>query len=89
MQPEVEQAWRELAKQHELVLDPFDDLYRARIFSFADSAVIGDGPMSISMRKARQFGFFGTVDTYQSIFDALKDMAQLKLIAPPVVGAFE
>lgn len=84
----MEKAWRALAAQHDLVLDPFDDRYRARIFSFADSAVIGDAPMTTSVRKARDYGFFGTVDSYRSIFDTMHDLAKLKLIVPPVAGEF-
>ncbi|CAH0047652.1 unnamed protein product [Clonostachys solani] len=88
LRPEVEQAWKEIAHKHDLVLDPFDPLYRARIFSFSDSAVIGDGAMTLSMRKARKHGFFGTVDSYESIFDSLKELARLKMIMPPVLGEF-
>jgi hypothetical protein len=68
------------------VLNPFDDRYRARIFSFSDSAVIGDAPMTTSMRKAREFGFFGTVDSYRSIFETFRDLAKLRLIPAPVLG---
>ncbi|KAK1753803.1 Iridoid synthase [Echria macrotheca] len=88
LQPEVEQAWRTLAARHALVLDPFDDRYRARIFSFSDSAVIGDAPMTISVRKAREFGFFGTCDSYRSIYDSMRELARLKLIVGPQ-GGFE
>jgi len=88
LQPHVEEVWKELAEKHSLVLNPFDDSYRARIFAFADSAVIGDAPMTTSIRKAREFGFFGTVDSYHSIFDTLHDMARLKLIPAPVVKDF-
>lgn len=70
------------------MLDPFDDRYRARIFSFSDSAVIGDAPMTTSVRKAREYGFFGTVDSYRAIFDAFHDLARLKLIPAPVVDDF-
>jgi hypothetical protein len=86
LQPQVEEAWKQLAQQHSLVLNPFDDRYRARIFSFSDSAVIGDAPMTTSMRKAREFGFFGTVDSYRSIFETFRDLAKLRLIPAPVLG---
>ncbi|KAL2158833.1 hypothetical protein VTH06DRAFT_4025 [Thermothelomyces fergusii] len=88
LQPRVEEAWRQLAKRHGLALDPFDDRYRARIFSFSDSAVIGDAPMTTSVRKAREFGFFGTVDSYRSIFETFHDLARLKLIPAPAVKEF-
>ncbi|KAK1831880.1 Iridoid synthase [Podospora conica] len=88
LRPEVEEAWKVLRERHGLVLDPFDDRYRARIFSFSDSALIGDAPMTISIHKAREFGFFGTVDSYRSIFDTMGELGRLKLIVPPV-GEFE
>lgn len=82
-QPEVELAWKEISKEHGLVLDPFDRAYRARIFSFSDYAVIGDGPMTLSMRKARQYGFLGTVDSYRSMYDTFQELARLKMIVSP------
>ncbi|KAK4147309.1 uncharacterized protein C8A04DRAFT_9097 [Dichotomopilus funicola] len=88
-QPHVEAAWRRLADRHQLVLDPFDDRYRARIFSFSDSAVIGDAPMTTSVRKARDCGFFGTVDSYESIFDSLRALARLRLVPAPTTEKFE
>jgi len=84
----VEKAWKELSDLHSLALDPFDDKYRARIFSFSDSAVIGSAPMSLSLRKVREFGFLGTVDSYHSMFITLKDLALLKLIVPPTLEEF-
>ncbi|KAJ8119666.1 hypothetical protein ONZ43_g3432 [Nemania bipapillata] len=87
--PEVEKAWREIAQEHRLVLDPFDDHYRSRIFSFADSALIGDAPMVTSIRKARQFGFFGTVDSYHSMFNTMHELGRLKLAVAPIVSEFK
>lgn len=48
-----------------------------------DSAVLGDWPLSLSMRKARKLGFFGTTDSYKSAFQAMHDLARLKLVVPP------
>jgi hypothetical protein len=93
--PQIKEAWQELAAQHSLVLNPFNDndndncyCYRARIFAFSDSAVIGDTPMTTSVRKARQHCFFGTTDSYQSVFEALHELARLRLIPAPVVKVF-
>ncbi|KAI0160597.1 isoprenoid synthase domain-containing protein [Xylariaceae sp. FL1272] len=86
--PEVERAWAQLKQKHNLVLDPFDDQYRSRIFSFADSAMIGDTAMVTSIRKARKCGFFGTVDSYNAIFDTMHRMAQLKLVPAPAASTF-
>lgn len=88
-QPEVEDTWKELAREHGLVLDPFADAYRARVFAFADSAVVGDGAMTTSLRKARAHGFLGTVDSFRSVFEAFHEMARLKLTVAPRVTVFE
>ena len=39
--------------------------------------------MTTSVRKAREFGFFGTVDLYRSIFVTFHELARLKLILSP------
>lgn len=84
----MEEAWGELSRQHGLILNPFEDKFRARIFALADSAVIGEAPMTLSLRKARQYGFFGTVDSYHSIFNTFHDMGRLKLIIPPKMDCY-
>lgn len=83
LKPQVTTAWATIAQKHKLTLNPFDDAYRARIFSFADAAIIGDAPMTLSIRKARQFGFFGTTDSYRGIFDTLRELERLGLIVAP------
>lgn len=88
MQPEVEKAWQFLKEQHGLVLNPFSAEYRARVFSFSDMALIGDLLMVMSLRKARQHGFFATADSYHSIFNTLHELARLKLIVPPAANEF-
>lgn len=82
------EAWGNLVEQHGLILTPFQEKYRARIFGLADSALIGEDPMTLSIRKARQYGFFGTVDSYHSIFNTFHDMGRLKLITPPKVDCY-
>lgn len=88
LQPEVEKAWRSLTEKHGLVLDPFSAEYRARVFSFSDMALIGDLLMVMSVRKARQHGFYATADSYHSIFNTLHELARLKLIVPPTIHKF-
>jgi hypothetical protein len=53
-----------------------------------DSAVIGSWPLSLSMRKARKLGFLGNVDSYETSFNAIRDLARLKVVPPPVVAEF-
>lgn len=85
----MEQAWRELTAKHGLVLDIFSEKNRHDIFGITDSAVIGGWPLSLSMRKARRLGFLGTVDSYESMFRTIKDLARLKIAVPPVVSEYE
>ncbi|KAK5226439.1 hypothetical protein LTR47_009117 [Exophiala xenobiotica] len=85
-QPKVVQAWKELTAAHGLLLDPFAD--RARIFSMTDSAVIGGWPLSLSMRKAVKLGWHGCVDSYESAFHTLRDLARIKVAPPPAKTTF-
>ncbi|PVH72836.1 NAD(P)-binding protein [Cadophora sp. DSE1049] len=85
-QPEVVQAWKVLAKMHNLLLDPFKD--RGQIFGITDSAVIGGWALSLSMRKARKMGFHATVDSYESMFQTLHDLAKLHVAPAPTQSKF-
>lgn len=89
LQPEVEETWKQISEKHGLVLDPFSPEYRARVFSFSDMALIGDLLMVMSVRKARKHGFFGTVDSYHSIFNTLHELARLRLIVAPGATEYE
>lgn len=80
-QPKVEVAWKELTEQHGLRFDPFAD--RASTFGVTDSAIIGGWALSLSIRKARKMGWTGSVDSYESSFYTLRDLARLK-VAPPM-----
>ncbi|KAJ5263935.1 hypothetical protein N7478_011540 [Penicillium angulare] len=85
---EVQKVFGELAEKHGLVLEPFTEKNRAQIFGMVDSAVLGDWPLSLSMRKARKLGFFGTADSYRSCFQAMHNLARLKLVVPPMVKEY-
>ena len=85
---QVQVTWKELAQKHGLAIDPFTEKNRPQIFAMTDSAVIGGWPLSLSMRKARNLGFFGTVDSYRTAFKAIHDLARLKLVAPPTLKEF-
>lgn len=85
--PTVVKAWTDLAQKHGLLLDPFKD--RAQIFGMTDSAVIGGWPLSLSIRKARKLGWLGTVDSFESAFHCLRDLARLKVAVPLAVGEYE
>jgi hypothetical protein len=81
----VQSAWKELAEQHGLTLDPFTPKNRAQIFGMTDSAVIGGWALSLSMRKARKLGFLGTVDSYETAYMTIRDLARLKVVPPPAL----
>jgi hypothetical protein len=85
--PKVVEAWNELSKKYGLLLDPFKD--RAQIFGMTDSAVIGGWALSLSVRKARKLGFLGNVDSYESAFHCLKDLARLKVSPPLAMQEYE
>ena len=84
--PEVVQAWEELTSKHGLLLDPFED--RAQIFGMTDSSIIGGWALSLSMRKAVKLGWHGQVDSYESAFYTLKDLARLHVAPPPSMTSF-
>lgn len=79
-------AWQKLKAEHGLLLDPFKD--RAQIFGMTDSAIIGGWALSLSMRKARKMGFHGTVDSFESAYYVLKELAYLRVCPPLVVPEF-
>ncbi len=54
-----------------------------------DSAVIGGWALSLSVRKARKLGWLGSVDSYESAFHCLKDLARLKVAVPLAVEEFD
>ncbi|KAK5681247.1 hypothetical protein LTS10_007009 [Elasticomyces elasticus] len=83
----VEKAWRELSSKHELLFDPFKD--RAQVFGMTDSAIIGGWALSLSMRKARKMGWHGCVDSYESMFQTIRDLGRLKVTPPMQATAFE
>ncbi len=54
-----------------------------------DSAIIGGWALSLSMRKARNLGFHGSVDSYESMFDVAQELSKLKVSPPMKLEAFE
>lgn len=84
---DVVQAWNELSEKHGLLLDPFKD--RAQIFGLSDSAIIGGWPLSLSMRKARKFGFHGTVDSFEAAFETIQGLVKMHVAAPMAATKFE
>ena len=82
-QPENHQAWKEIMKQHKLDHDPFEDIEAH--FTFADASTWATSRASLSMTKARLFGWTGFCDTTESTFMAFTEMNKLGMLPPPVV----
>ncbi|KIX06599.1 uncharacterized protein Z518_04575 [Rhinocladiella mackenziei CBS 650.93] len=83
---DVVKAWEELSDKYGLRFDPFKD--RAQVFGMTDSAIIGGWALSLSMRKARKMGWHGCVDSYESMFHTIRDLARLKVIPPMKMTEF-
>lgn len=82
--PEVQAAWAEIVKQHNLSVPLLQDMEIDRIFGFTDASLLG-GTLDMSMNKARKLGWHGFVDTNESIKEVLVEFEKLGMI-PPVLG---
>lgn len=82
----MQAAWKQLAQQHSLRLDPFEDI--GKTFGITDSAIIGGWALSLSTRKARKMGFYGSVDSYESMFVCLQGLVRLGVSPPLKVREF-
>lgn len=85
-QEEVIGAWKELAEMHALTFDPWKD--RGNVFGLTDVSVICGWPFTQSLSKARHFGWLGTTDSYESIFQTLIDLGNLGVGVPPAVKEY-
>ncbi|KAF2461897.1 NAD dependent epimerase/dehydratase family protein-like protein [Lineolata rhizophorae] len=78
-QPEVLQAWKEIAKEHDLMDKELHD--QDRIFGFADGVSMRH-PLLLSSAKLRKLGFLGYVDTIDSVREVFEHFAKFKMIPP-------
>ncbi|KAL1884844.1 hypothetical protein Plec18167_001499 [Paecilomyces lecythidis] len=76
--PEVQNAWKEIAAKHDLRQKELWDT--DRVFGFTDAAITWPYPISFSTTKAKKLGFFGFVDSYESIFKVLNEFVDMKMI---------
>jgi hypothetical protein len=53
-----------------------------------DSAIIGGWALSLSIRKAGQLGWTGSVDSYESAFYTLRDLAKGQVVPPMKITEF-
>jgi hypothetical protein len=84
--PEVQKAWKEIVAQHGLddSHSPFKD--PEELFPFADGALWAVWRMYMSPSKSRKLGWHGFVDTYESVFLSLQELAMLDLLPKLKVG---
>ena len=80
-QQENHDAWKEIMKKHNLDDDPFEGDLEG--WQFADAAAWALS-LSLSMNKARYFGWTGHVDTLESLYLAYSEFAKIGMLPPPV-----
>ncbi|KAF2493321.1 NAD(P)-binding protein [Lophium mytilinum] len=79
----VGRAWGEVAREFGLARGELWDV--ERLFVFTEGA-LGGVETDYSMDKSRKLGWFGTVDTTESIRKVLDEFAELKMIPPVPKG---
>jgi hypothetical protein len=79
--PQVAKAWAEIAEAANLSKKDLGDV--DRIFGFADAALLAPWPILYSNEKRRRLGYFGYVDSTESMFQVFKEFVDLGM-APPV-----
>lgn len=78
--PEVQRAWAEIAQRNNLREREMEDMDIDRVFGFTDAAMMWSYPISFNMSKARRFGFFGMVDSVESVFAVFEEFAGLGMV---------
>ncbi|KAH8655857.1 hypothetical protein BX600DRAFT_526311 [Xylariales sp. PMI_506] len=77
---EVQNAWKELAAEHNLLDKELRDI--ERIFSFTDAALSWSQNIYFSSDKARALGWHGHVNSSESIFEVLKEFEDIRMVPP-------
>ncbi|OOF93312.1 hypothetical protein ASPCADRAFT_173036 [Aspergillus carbonarius ITEM 5010] len=77
---EVRDAWREIAGLYGLRQRELWDT--DRIFGFVDAVIVWSYPMQLSTRRRKKLGFFGFVDSMESMFRVFDEFVDLKVIPP-------
>ena len=85
-QPDVIQAWNELAKEHDLAPRYRDLAGEAmnseRLFAFLDRTLCRGSALMLSMDKSRALGWHGFVSTIESLRVTMDEFVGLKMIPP-------
>jgi hypothetical protein len=84
-EPSTAKAWEDMMKKSggQLKKNMFDG--KSQDVFMGDYSFLPFG--TLSMNKARRFGFCGFVDTLESIFEMFQEMEKLGILPPMVVGA--
>ncbi|KAF9894268.1 hypothetical protein FE257_007770 [Aspergillus nanangensis] len=77
---EVQRAWREIAARYGLRNAELWDT--ERVFGFADGRLLRDHPIYYSTTKTKKLGFFGFVDSNESVLEVLREFVDMKMIPP-------
>ncbi|KAI0009515.1 hypothetical protein F4779DRAFT_617551 [Xylariaceae sp. FL0662B] len=75
---EVVAAWKQIAEEHGLASRDLGDV--DRVFGFADAALLTSWPSVYSNTKLRKAGFFGFVDSTESMFSVFDEFVGLKML---------
>ncbi|KAG9856018.1 hypothetical protein KCU98_g3200, partial [Aureobasidium melanogenum] len=76
--PEVTAAWKEIASHAKLNSDDLGDV--ERIFGFTDAAILNSWGTVYSNTKLRKHGFYGFVDSTESLFNVFDEFVELKMV---------
>ncbi|KAK8227317.1 NAD dependent epimerase/dehydratase family protein-like protein [Phyllosticta capitalensis] len=77
---DVQQAWREIASKHNLQPQELTDI--DRVFSVLEYTLNSAIFCNMSMDKARRLGFFGTVNSCDSMLQVIQEYVDLKMMPP-------
>ncbi|KAK3719657.1 hypothetical protein LTR37_004194 [Vermiconidia calcicola] len=78
---EVIAAWKELVTKHQLRDAEWSDV--GSVFGRADFCLHRPYPSIFSATKAKKFGFFGFVDSYESILSSVDQFVDMRVIPRP------
>ncbi|KAJ5757980.1 uncharacterized protein N7511_006674, partial [Penicillium nucicola] len=81
-QAEIQEAWKEIEATYGVNWSGIDDV--EKVFGFTDFALITPYPSNFSRDKAQTLGFFGYVDTCESILRVLDDFVDMNIL--PIIA---
>ncbi|KAL9052135.1 MAG: hypothetical protein Q9162_005596 [Coniocarpon cinnabarinum] len=76
----VQQAWKEIAAQHDLLEKELTDT--ERVFGFLDGWVNQPFPLQYSSKKVRKAGFHGFVDSEEALLGVFEELAAIRMVPP-------